>query len=364
MEGEKIDRINTDNKLSSELTSYISENNDRVKTIEDGFETYKKANDNIVKGIEDNVDSLCATTKTEVNNIKQTLVGSVKYMGHITLKESDSALSIWQIFENYLSNELTSMTTLSNGWMYTVTFDETMPSSIVELSTADKVVLTPKDYIIIDNHDPDSGGVDISAISRETIDIIDVVDDVYVKRSEYEQAKTDLSNYVDSKTSDVSSEAKQDNEILFTNITAYIDTKINELDYDNVISNDKSQLITTLAQTDGKISYTTKDLDIADIQDLQRTLDDNATSIKKVGTTVDGMNNTLTTLYSDISNCFYFDDNGLKRQKTIDEIDFEDTIKVCFHLMKNLDSMFNPMGSINMYESHDEALPVMDKKFY
>ena len=217
MEGEKIDRINTDNKLSSELTSYISENNDRVKTIED------------------NVDSLCATTKKEVNNIKQTLVGSVKYMGHITLKESDSALSIWQIFENYLSNELTSMTTLSNGWMYTVTFDETMPSSIVELSTADKVVLTPKDYIIIDNHDPDSGGVDISAISRETIDIIDVVDDVYVKRSEYEQAKTDLSNYVDSKTSDVSSEAKQDNETLSTNITTYINTQISSLNYNGVV---------------------------------------------------------------------------------------------------------------------------------
>lgn len=123
-------------------------------------------------------------------------------------------------------------------------------------------------------------------------------------------------------------------------------------------------MIKTLQQNNGKISYTTKDLVISDIQNLQSTLNKNANLITKVGETVDGMNNTLSTLYSDISDCFYFDDNGLKRQKTIDEIDFEDTIKVCFHLMKNLDSMFNPMGSINMYESHDEALPVMDKKFY
>lgn len=312
------------------------------------------------------------------------------------------------------------MTTLSNGWMYTVTFDGSMPSSVVELSTADKVVLTPKDYIIIDNHDPDSGGVDISAISRETIDIIDVVDDVFVKRSEYEKAKKDLSDYVDSKTNEVYSNTKNDNKTLSTELTDYIDTKINALDYakveltgsrvlseisqtdgkisvktrdlsigelvnadsfvdnkinqldvPNTVSSVKKQLITKLNQEDGKISYETTDLVISSIPNLQPQLTklsavdaQNASAILSVGTIVGGMNNALSSLYRDISACFYLDDNGLKRQKRIDEVDFDDTISVCFQLMKKLDDMFNPMGSINIYESYDEALPNMDRKFY
>lgn len=146
-------------------------------------------------------------------------------MGHITLPTDTSAFTIGEIVRGYVANndKLSNMTVLSNGWMFTVTFAGGMLSSVIELSTKDGVVLTPKDYIIIDNHTPDSC-VALSDISRETIDIIDVVDDIFVKRSEHEKTKTDLSNYIDTKVNVVLTSAQNDNDILSNELKHYIDT--------------------------------------------------------------------------------------------------------------------------------------------
>ena len=63
---------------------------------------------------------------------------------------------------------------MNNGWLYNITTDE-------PYTTGDNppLVLEKNDYIIIHNHDLSC--VDVSAITRDTIDIIEAVEDDYVR---------------------------------------------------------------------------------------------------------------------------------------------------------------------------------------
>lgn len=75
------------------------------------------------------------------------------------------------------------------------------------------------------------------------------------------------------------------------------------------------------------------------------------------------MNDALSTLYNGISACLYIDDGT--QMKTYEEVNFNDTISVCFQLMKTLDRIFKPTydpvnpeltGTISLYQSYAEAL--------
>lgn len=99
----------------------------------------------------------------------------------------------------------------------------------------------------------------------------------------------------------------------------------------------------------------------------------NLTTINTVSVALSSLSNDLVlpmfmtagNLYSEISANLYLSSDGVPRKKEISEIDFDDTIKVCYELMNRLDAMFNPKtGTINIIRSYEEALPMMDRKFY
>lgn len=72
------------------------------------------------------------------------------------------------------SKELTSDKILENGWLYNFTTDD-----VGGFTTGDGVALENNDYIIIHKHD--SNELNVSEISRDNIDIIEAVQDDYVR---------------------------------------------------------------------------------------------------------------------------------------------------------------------------------------
>lgn len=134
--------------------------------------------------------------------------GGVNYKGHINLDEktvdslpkypADMALS--SIFAAYFNivnptGEYIENKSLNNGWLYNITTSK-------EYVTGDGISLENNDYIIIHSHELSC--VDVSAITRENIDLIEAVQNDYVRFNKFEDLSVNLSTEIQSLSTDLS----------------------------------------------------------------------------------------------------------------------------------------------------------------
>lgn len=86
--------------------------------------------------------------------------------------------------------KLSADKTLNNGWLYNVTL--TGDYAVSGYVTNDGITIENNDYFIV--HDKDLSCVDVSKISRATVDIIEAVQDDYVRFALLRQISTSLSD--------------------------------------------------------------------------------------------------------------------------------------------------------------------------
>jgi len=141
---------------------------------------------------------------SNIDKLWQDAKGGVNYQGHIkTYREhvTEDALSLSFLIAQYYdrheipgtewlwSEDVTtgkrswlSSIPLRTGWMYCMTINEDYPIGSGKYTTKDGCEFTDRDYMIIHNHDnPELSSIQISAITREDIDIIETQDDDYVR---------------------------------------------------------------------------------------------------------------------------------------------------------------------------------------
>jgi hypothetical protein len=171
--------------MYSDLTGYIDEEALARKTADEELDA--KFDLALTQEIEDRQNGDL--------EIKHDLIGSMKYVGHITLSCDDSGTptqTLREMFHDYLENSLKvdpDTYPLKNGWIYQVTIDtELTGQSLATLQvgdgTSDSFEIWDRDYIVIhkrenmvdltSNYDP---SVLWNELSRENIDIIDAMDD-------------------------------------------------------------------------------------------------------------------------------------------------------------------------------------------
>ena len=180
-----IDLGNRMTDMYSDLTGYIDEEALSRKTADEELDA--KFDLALTQEIEDRQNGDL--------EIKHDLIGSMKYVGHITLSCDDSGTptqTLREMFHDYLENSLKvdpDTYPLKNGWIYQVTIDtELSGQSLATLhigdGTGDSFEIWDRDYIVIhkrenmvdltSNYDP---SVLWNELSRENIDIIDAMDD-------------------------------------------------------------------------------------------------------------------------------------------------------------------------------------------
>ena len=115
--------------------------------------------------------------------------GGVNYKGHLK-SYRDSAEQVVDLSSIFLHSfpSYTPELELNNGWLYSFTTDE----ATGKYTTKDGIELEDRDYIIIHSHDEAVSAVAVSAISRDTVDIIDTADSDYVRISLLQQVSADL----------------------------------------------------------------------------------------------------------------------------------------------------------------------------
>ena len=161
---------------------------------------------------------------SDIKNIQDDVRGGVNYKGHIDLdkKLADEItpkyrqdldlsaifgiyLSAFDIDGNYVDNK-----SLNNGWLYNIT-------TSAEYITHDGISFENNDYVIIHSHSLSS--VDVSALTRDNIDIIEAIQDDYVRFYQHSQLSTALSGEIGTLSSKLSSEV----DALSTSLSTTID---------------------------------------------------------------------------------------------------------------------------------------------
>ena len=205
-ETKDIELGNRMSDMYSDLTGYIDEEALTRKTADEEL---------------DAKFDLALTTEIENRQkgdteIKHDLIGSMKYVGHITLSCDDSGTptqTLREMFHDYIENSLNvdpDTYPLKNGWIYQITIDtELTGQSLATLrvgdGTDDSFQIWDRDYIVIhkrenmtdltSNYDP---SVLWNELSRENIDIIDAMDDNVVVEEQLAEAIANLSIAIES----------------------------------------------------------------------------------------------------------------------------------------------------------------------
>lgn len=180
-----IDLGNRMTDMYSDLTGYIDEEALARKTADEELDA--KFDLALTQEIEDRQNGDL--------EIKHDLIGSMKYVGHITLSCDDSGTptqTLREMFHDYLENSLKvdpDTYPLKNGWIYQVTIDteltgQSLATLLVGDGTDESFEIWDRDYIVIhkrenmvdltSDYDP---SVLWNELSRENIDIIDAMDD-------------------------------------------------------------------------------------------------------------------------------------------------------------------------------------------
>lgn len=164
---------------------------------------------------------------TDIDNIYTTIKGGVNYKGHITIKDikvADRNQDLSNIFVNYFQggNNTTLVPDfdyeLSNGYLYSVTLSNNMSS----YTTNDGIEFEPNDYIIIHSHDKDY--VKVSELTRDTIDLIESVQDDYVRRyllNDISTILTDDVHYLSGKIDDLAADDQYLSNEISTTVEVY-----------------------------------------------------------------------------------------------------------------------------------------------
>ena len=187
--------------------------------------------------------------------------GGVNYKGHIDLDETaidslpkypaDMALS--SIFATYFkiinpAGEYVENKSLNNGWLYNITTRK-------EYVTKDGISLENNDYIII--HDHDLSSVDVSALTQDNIDLIEAVQDDYVRLYQFSSLSVRLSTEIEDLSAGLSVDAREkasalsgEIESLSTALSGDVDALSNHLSTDvNSLSDALSGEIRSLSTT-------------------------------------------------------------------------------------------------------------------
>ena len=194
-------RLSTDidslsNKLSAEIDTLSTNLSTDISSLSTRLSTE-------INSLSDSLSADLSNINKEIEDIKDDVRGGVNYKGHIDLdaKTSDDKrkyqdeLRLSTIFGIYtgainIAGEYVTNVTLNNGWLYNIT---TVNPYLVS-DDLDSFTLENNDYIIIHKHGEGISCVDVSALTRENIDIIEAVQDDYVRLYQLYQLSNDLSN--------------------------------------------------------------------------------------------------------------------------------------------------------------------------
>lgn len=163
------------------LQKQVTGNDNDIAMLSDVLENTISAN---LNELSSGTSQTSALLEDQIKTLQDNVRGGVNYKGHLransTSKFPDGAnYDLSTVFASYYdlmndSKELTSDKILENGWLYNFTTDD-----VGGFTTGDGVALENNDYIIIHKHD--SNELNVSEISRDNIDIIEAVQDDYVR---------------------------------------------------------------------------------------------------------------------------------------------------------------------------------------
>lgn len=150
--------------------------------------------------LSDGVEATSALLSSQITSLWEDVKGGVNYKGHLynfeETKINGKNLDLSGIFALKYSLydtatwKLSSDKALNNGWLYNVTL--TGDYAVSGYVTNDGITVENNDYFII--HDKELSCVDISKIARATVDIIEAVQDDYVRFALLKQISTSLSD--------------------------------------------------------------------------------------------------------------------------------------------------------------------------